>query len=96
MCSDHSNVLVEIPEASLGGFYGRRRGIDGCIAPLVEALNAAGLTTIASCCGHGFRPGNIMLRDGREIFIAPDYETGRHIDAAFPLTSYGELVDSAP
>lgn len=32
---------------------GRRRDIDFCIADIVAALNAAGLDTIASCCGHG-------------------------------------------
>lgn len=63
---------------------GRYRDIDSCIAPLVAALNQAGITTVASCCGHGKRPGNIALADGRELVIAPDYETGRAIDKAFP------------
>ena len=62
-------------------------GIDGCMQPIVEALNKAGLETIASCCGHGKRPGNIALRDGREIMILPDYETGREIGKFFPPIS---------
>lgn len=60
------------------------KDIDSCIAPIVCALNDAGVVTIASCCGHGKRPGNIALSDGREIIIAPDYETGRLIDSIFP------------
>src|SRR5690606_22195454 len=40
---------------------------DPCIAPLVAALNAASIETVASCCGHGHRPGVIVLRDGREL-----------------------------
>lgn len=60
------------------------KGIDSCIAPIVRALNDAGITTVASCCGHSKRPGNIALLDGREIVIAPDYETGRRIDSLFP------------
>lgn len=90
MCNDHSNVLVEIPGATPRGHLGTKRAIDGCIAPLVEALNAAGLPTVASCCGHGQMPGNIALEDGREIIIVPDFDTGRRIDALFPVTVYGE------
>ncbi len=59
-------------------------GIDGCMQPLVDALNNAGVETVASCCGHGRRPGNIALRDGRELIICPDFETGRKIDKMFP------------
>lgn len=58
--------------------------VDSCIASIVKALNACGVVTIASCCGHGIRPGNIALADGRELVIAPDYETGRLIDRMFP------------
>jgi hypothetical protein len=36
---------------------------DPCIEPLVRALNDAGIATRASCCGHGHRPGNIVLAD---------------------------------
>ena len=46
------------------------RSIDRCIAPLVEALNAAGMPTMASCCGHGRMPSRIALRDGRELVIS--------------------------
>jgi hypothetical protein len=58
--------------------------VDKCIVPLVKALNNAGMKTIASCCGHGKQPSNIALEDGREIIIAPDFETGRKIDKCFP------------
>jgi hypothetical protein len=58
--------------------------VDRCIASIVKALNDAGITTVASCCGHGKRPGNIMLADGRELVICPDYETARKVDDAFP------------
>lgn len=59
-------------------------GIDKCIAPIIEALNMCGVETVASCCGHGRRPGNIALRDGRELIIAPDFTTAREIDSYFP------------
>lgn len=48
---------------------GRVRGIDYCIADLVAALNAANLSTVASCCGHGKIDAIISLEDGREISI---------------------------
>ena len=59
-------------------------GIDRCIQSLVKALNDAGLETVASCCGHGNRPSNVSLRDGREIIIVPDFESAREVDALFP------------
>jgi len=64
---------------------GRIRDIDSCIFPIVKALNDGGITTVASCCGHGKRPGNIALADGRELIIAADYKQGRMIDRAFKL-----------
>jgi len=54
------------------------------IADLVSALNKAGIRTVASCSGHGHRPGNIMLADGRELVIARDFDEARKIDAMFP------------
>lgn len=42
---------------------------DPCIASLVAALNYGGIETVASCCGHGQRPGNIVLADGRFLTI---------------------------
>lgn len=60
------------------------KDIDFCIADIVRALNDAGVVTVASCCGHSKRPGNIALSDGREVIIAPNYETSRLIDSLFP------------
>lgn len=53
---------------------------DPCIAPIVAALNVASLPTVASCCGHGQRPGRISLRDGRELFLVPDYEAATALE----------------
>lgn len=48
---------------------GRVQCIDFCIHHLVAALNAAGIPTIGSCCGHGTMKGNIILEDGRVLLI---------------------------
>lgn len=63
---------------------------DPCIEPIVRALNAAGLKTVASCCGHKMRPGNIALADGREIIIAQNFDEGRLIDTLFRTDINGE------
>lgn len=76
MCLWNNTTIVNINNHPIA--------IDSCIARLVEALNDARLETVASCCGHGKRPSNIALADGRELIIAPDYETGRRIDQMFP------------
>ena len=48
---------------------GKVRSIDWCIHHIVAALNAAGVVTTASCCGHGTQDGRIDLADGRILFI---------------------------
>lgn len=45
---------------------------DPCIAPIVSALNAGGIHTIASCCGHGRNDSTIGLTDGRWLVIAAE------------------------
>lgn len=67
---------------------------DPCIVGIVRALNDAGLRTIASCCGHGFRPGNIVLADRREIMIARNFEEARAIDRLFPVDINGNAWQS--
>lgn len=73
--------------------------VDACIAPIVVALNAAGLPTRASCCGHGHRNGNIALADDRELFLFQNFEESRRVDDLltrhlYPLTIGGEPMES--
>jgi hypothetical protein len=95
VCDQHSTTRVRVHIPAHLSHTGEERwdwkGIDPCIVPLVLALRDADILTIASCCGHGHRPGSIALEDGRELIIAPDFDTARQIDALFPLTSYGEV-----
>lgn len=63
------------------------------IADLVRALNDGGVRTIASCSGHGARPGNIALEDGRELIIARNFDEARIIERAVPQDINGERVD---
>jgi hypothetical protein len=88
MCKWGTSVTLEVNvPADLshkGKAYWKKVGIDKCIAPFVQMLNDNGMSTIASCCGHGKQPGNIILADEREIFIVDDYETGRKINKLFP------------
>lgn len=69
---------------------GRPVEVDTEIASLVRALNNAGFETKASCSGHGFRPADIILSDGREIIIARDFAEARRINELFPLDINGE------
>ena len=50
---------------------GRVQCIDFCIHQIVAALNAGGIITTASCCGHQNMKGNIVLEDGRTLIIQP-------------------------
>lgn len=47
----------------------RVRAIDYCIHPLIATLNAGGIPTVASCCGHKKLHGRIDLEDGRVLII---------------------------
>ena len=47
----------------------RTMPIDKCIAPIVKALQEAGIDMRGCCCGHGKTEGQITLQDGRILFI---------------------------
>lgn len=87
MCKWDTTVPVEVTVPAHLSYTGKERravkDIDSCIAPVVVALNEAGLTTIASCCGHGKQPASIALADGREVRIMT-YEQARRVDELFP------------
>ena len=54
---------------------GKVQGIDWCIHRIVAALNAGGVRTVASCCGHRMMKGAISLDDGRVSIIQPEPES---------------------
>jgi hypothetical protein len=56
---------------------GRVRSIDWCIHHIVAALNAAGIETVASCCGHMKTDGRIDLADGRTLVIKSAIRTAK-------------------
>lgn len=74
MCKWGEEVVLDVTVAAenshTGEAYTRPFGIDACIAPIVRALNAGGITTTQSCCGHGAGPGEIVLADGRVLTIS--------------------------
>lgn len=63
-------VRIQAEESHTGQPYWRTVDVDACIAPIVAALQAAGIDMRGSCCGHGKGPGEITLADGRALFIA--------------------------
>lgn len=66
--------------------------VDRCISRLVAVLNEHGFRTVASCCGHGHRPGCIAFADGRELVIARNWAESRQIERLFPLDIHGNKV----
>ena len=74
MCQYGSDVILRVPiPASLahdGRFRWDMKAVDSCLAPIVKALNDAGIYTSQSCCGHGKENGTIFLHDGRVITIS--------------------------
>nr|PZN76097.1 MAG: hypothetical protein DIU57_17715 [Pseudomonadota bacterium] len=80
-------------EMTVMTFNGKTFEVDDDIADLVHALNTAGIATVASCSGHGMRPGRISLADGRELFVLPSYEIGQWFDTQFPRDINGQTAD---
>lgn len=64
-------VRVRIPAdlSHTGEARWKNVGIDSCIAPIVKALQDAGIDMRTSCCGHGTRNGEIALADGRTLAV---------------------------
>lgn len=79
MCNHGDEVLLWVPiPADLshtGKFRWDKKGIDTCIAPLVDALNRARIFTESCCCGHGEMLGHIWLQDGRVLVVLPSGTT---------------------
>lgn len=73
MCVHGDDVILRVPIPAHLSHTGTARwdmkGVDRCIAPIVEALNAHGILTESCCCGHEKIPGSIMLQDGRELVV---------------------------
>jgi len=69
------NVYVPSDRSHNGEGYWKDLPVDACIAPIIIALNGAGVLTAGSCCGHGEKPGSIALQDGRELEVWPQ---GQH------------------
>jgi hypothetical protein len=62
------------------------------IADLVDALNTDKLSTVASCSGHGHRPGRISLKDGRELLVM-DSEQVAVVERLFGTDINGQSAD---
>lgn len=74
MCTHGEEIIMLVPMPAHLSYTGTLRwdykGIDLCIAPIVQALNDAGIYTANCCCGHGQEDGEIFLHDGRVLRIA--------------------------
>jgi hypothetical protein len=65
------------------------------IADLVDALNTDKLSTVASCSGHGHRPGRISLKDGRELLVMNSEQVAT-VERLFGTDINGASQESAP
>ena len=66
--------------------------IDPCIAHIVAALNAGGILTLASCCGHGKIDGNIIL-DGERVLIIKEYKEGMFVNKQYTDITYEKMTN---
>ena len=73
-CREIELVRVKIPAdlSSTGRTKWKFAQVDKCIAPIVRALQQAGIDMRGSCCGHGEVDGDIHLQDGRVLVLKLD------------------------
>ena len=73
MCEWGTDVEVRVKIPADLSYTGEDRWavkpVDACIAPIVEALQQAGINMRGCCCGHGEYNGSILLADGRCLII---------------------------
>lgn len=73
MCEHGDTIIVPVTIDALLSFECttviKEKPIDRCIAPIVSALERAGIHMFGSCCGHGTSDGEIRLIDGRRLII---------------------------
>lgn len=74
---------------------GRVQCIDWCIHHIVAALNAGGVQTTDSCCGHEKMPGYIALKDGRVLAIFSSGEEARMYDS-LENNEHNHLIENNP
>jgi len=86
----HMHLKIPAHLSHTGKEYMKPVGIDRCIAPIIKALNDAGITTDASCCGHEKIPGSIILSDNRWLIVC-DEKTAKAFFDLMPITIHGEL-----
>lgn len=81
MCEWGTDVLLSVPIPASLSYDGKERWaikpVDSCIAPLIQALNDAGLYTANCCCGHGKGDGLILMHDGSRLLIQKMIDQGR-------------------
>lgn len=64
-CTEFNQEVCKVPTL----INGVEKELDFCIEDIVMALNAGGIKTISSCCGHTLSTGTIFLEDGRELMV---------------------------
>lgn len=99
MCRWNTTVEMEITIPAHMSHTGETRrkviGVDACIAPLVAALNSAGITTVASCCGHGHIPGQVILGDETWLTLLTR-EQAMAVNALIGVNIHGEKCVEEP
>ncbi|HEX6884182.1 MAG TPA: hypothetical protein VF530_12455 [Planctomycetota bacterium] len=97
MCHETAHLRLRIAacfEPTRGQEW-RTLAIDGCIGSLVEALQAAGIDMLGSCCGHEKWEGYIHLADGRALLVLDQEQAEWYFTKGIPLMRRSRLPERA-
>jgi len=92
MCKYGSDSPVKLNDRS---FWGGKKTVrvDSCIAPVIQAIQDAGLRTSSCCCGHGRGASLIVWEDDAEAAAKILRAVGNDpIVMRFPFRSWSEIT----
>lgn len=96
-CGQTQDVAVLIPAdlSCIGYSRFKSAALDKCIAPLVRALQHAGINMRSSCCGHGIGEGEITLDDGRLLIILSPEQANKYLAVVSKEWNISKCIDEA-
>ena len=73
MCKWGNNIKIKVPIPANLSYTGKFRWdfkyIDSCLVPIIKTLNKLKIYTANCCCGHGKNIGEIILHNGKVLYI---------------------------
>lgn len=97
-CGKRKTVSAKIPAdlSRCGKEVWKPCWIDACLAPIINALQLAGVDMRGSCCGHGEQFGEIYLQDGRLLLVLRPEQAREYLTFQTPCNRWVLRLEEMP